>query len=138
MKYYNLFKTLFEKTQLKFILTSTALIPYLISFLFPIKIPNIINNNFFPLNEIKILVKNILHKEPKMDVIRNQLNKLLLNVENQSEIYLNIIDELYKFKPKKINKIINYAAESQYLSMSGNKDILYLEYFILLIINNVK
>jgi len=142
--YFKQFKLLFTKMyNTAFIFTSNKQIVFLQSFFLTKFIKHIetdYNNN----NEINIRneCKNIIsciykpYKSINFLTIRQLLYKLLF-LYHDTSIILNKLSEIAIIeKPNQSNSIINYASEVDKMIIHGNKDIIYLEHFILLLINN--
>ena len=141
----NIFKFLFEKTssRFSFIFTSDIYIDFFSSFVLCLYIEcknekhTIHCENELNKDTLKI-IETIKKPYNSIDFvkIRQMIYKLLFSYHDFTEIVNSIHLNAIKLYPNKNYEITNYASSIIQLRQCGNKDIIFIEHFILLLINN--
>lgn len=138
-------KVLIEKTYHNyiFIFTCNKFNMYLSQFCLPVKCNQYIYKHFKELdidnilyNQCNKIITNIFNK--KIKNIRDDLYFLLLKYFHFNEIIKELLNCAINYNHHNIDKcsIIKYAAQCEYESLHGNKEIFFLEKFLLLLIDN--
>lgn len=139
-----IFKQLLEKAHdFNYIFISNNYIPLLSSWCFTKYIPPpknamYANLNSLMKNDIQTLSQKIFEKTFNINSIRKDLFSLMFNYQDIALIIKELLFFCIEKKPENAFKYVEYASECQRLHVKGNKDIFYLEYFILLMINNAE
>lgn len=144
-KYFKQFKNMIENISksVVFIFTSNKQISFLTSFVLTkfVKFEKTDYEISFKTNienDCNKIIEYIYISYEKIDFLhlRNKLYDLLFSYQD-STIILNTLCELaVKKKPNQYEDIIHISSTVDAMKRKGNKDIIYLEHFILLLINN--
>ena len=144
-KYYKQFQSLFEKSQksLIFIFTSNKNNIFLTSFLMTQHVE-------YQKQEYDKYFQNLIEKDCgnlindiykpyeciNFQTVRKKLYNLMFAYQDSVIILRCLCDTAMKIKPQQSTNIIQFASTVDAMKIKGNKDIIYLEHFILLLINN--
>jgi len=141
LKPLNLIKVLIEKTNYTFIFTCNTYNQYLSQFCIPIQHKEEIHKQLEEMsfdNELLMkcdnIITNVYNKNLKN--VRTDLYSLFLNCFNITEIITQLMECAIKQDPTHFHTIISNAAKCEHESLHGNKNIFYLENFLLLLIKN--
>ena len=144
-KYFKQFKLLFETTfnSFIFIFTSNKQIPFLTSW-FLSKCIKFDKTNYEISyqtnieNDCNTVLECIYKSYENIDFVnvRKILYDLLFSYQDSNIILKTLYELALKKKPKQYNSIIHSFSEVDTLKIKGNKDIIYIEHFILLLIYN--
>ena len=143
-KYFKQFKILFSKlSDTRFIFTSVKQVSFLQSFFLTLFIKPIEKDYHLDfenslLNDCDNIITHIYksYNEINFFTIRTMLYNLLFCCNDVSRLLKKISESAMKEKPERSSSIIKFASQVDDMMLSGNKDIIYLEHFILLLINN--
>ena len=135
----NLFKQMFEKTcfSFHFIVTSKFEISYLKSFLLSLHIKS--EHEEYSTHLLRSQVVQIfylLKSDRTLYDIREHMYNILNNFYNIHLIIVCMTEEAMKLWPNDKHFTISHAAKVDHLVTNGNKEIIYLENFLLALINN--
>ena len=144
-KYYKNFQSIFEclSDSVKFIFTSNKQILFLTSFFLTKNVTNDTNKYIYNFqSSLKKDCKNIIdhiyqpYRTIDFQNIRTKLYNLLFSYQDICIILQSLCNVAVEKKTKQRNSIVHFASMVDSMAKKGNKDIIYLEHFILLLINN--
>ena len=145
-KFYALLKCLIEKSfNFRYIFTCNKKCMYFDSLCFQMFVKtsqcflDLDRLNFSNLmsNDIKQLENHVFSQNNfNLNSVRQILKKILCNFHDISFILKEILQSFCIKNPSSALQYTTYAANAEHLSRHGNKYLFYLEYFILLVINN--
>lgn len=143
--FYKQFKYLFNRLceNTSFIFTSNKQISFLQSYFLTlfVRYPKTQIHNDFIINienDCNDLINMIYKPYESIDFnsIRNKLYSLLFSYQDSTLILKYLSKCSIKKKPKQQHSITRFTSMTEYMKLKGNKDIIYLEHFIILLINN--
>ena len=144
-KYYKKFQCIFESLSdsVKFIFTSNKQILFLTSFFLTKNVKNDTNkyiDNFQSSlkNDCQIIIDYIYQPYRTIDFqnVRTKLYNLLFSYQDICIILKSLCDIAVEKKTNQRESLVHFASMVDSIAKKGNKDIIYLEHFILLLINN--